>query len=96
LRERLLTAQLAGFIVSTMRMQVVLAFICLTVVTIGSQAVSTCGEVLEDPSSADLTAAGQQLEYVLKTPQRLPQILNLVDDVMKARLQGVHQTKSGT
>ena len=42
--------------------------------------------VLEDPSSSELTAARQQLEYVLKTPQPLPQILNLMDDVMKTRL----------
>ena len=43
--------------------------------------------VLEDPSTAELTAARQQFDYVLKTPQPLPQILNLVDDVMKARRQ---------
>ena len=43
--------------------------------------------VLEDPSTAELTAARQQFDYVLKTPQPLPQILNLMDDVMKARRQ---------
>jgi hypothetical protein len=42
--------------------------------------------VLEDPSATDLTAARQQLEYVLRTPQPASQILNLLDDVMKARL----------
>ena len=42
--------------------------------------------VLADPSSAELTAARQQLEYVLKTPQPLPKTLNLMDDVMKTRL----------
>jgi vacuolar-type H+-ATPase subunit F/Vma7 len=42
--------------------------------------------VLEQPSAAELTAARQQLEYVLKTPQSLLQILNLLDDVMKARV----------
>jgi hypothetical protein len=51
--------------------------------------------VLEDPSSGDLTAAREQLEYVLKTPQPVSQILNLVDDVMKARLDGSHRTAAG-
>lgn len=41
--------------------------------------------VLEDPSAIELAAARQQLEFVLKTPQSLPQILSLFDDVMKAR-----------
>ena len=48
--------------------------------------------MVEDPSAADLTAAREQLEYVLKTPQRLPQILNLLDDVMKARLADRRRT----
>ena len=53
--------------------------------------------VLEQPSAAELTAARQQLEYVLKTPQSLSQILNLLDDVMKARFDGLRQTvASGT
>ena len=42
--------------------------------------------VLEDPSSSALTAARQELEYVLKTPDSLAHILNLLDDVMQARL----------
>jgi hypothetical protein len=42
--------------------------------------------VLEDPSPAELALARQQLEFVLKTPQSLAQILSLLDDVMKARL----------
>jgi hypothetical protein len=42
--------------------------------------------VLEDPSSATLTATHQELEYVLKTPDSLAHILNLLDDVMQARL----------
>jgi poly-gamma-glutamate capsule biosynthesis protein CapA/YwtB (metallophosphatase superfamily) len=41
--------------------------------------------VLEDPSSAALTAARRDLEYVLKTPDSLAHILNLLDDVMQAR-----------
>jgi hypothetical protein len=43
--------------------------------------------VLEDASPADVAVAQQQLDYVLNTPQRLVQILNLLDDVMKARLE---------
>jgi len=42
--------------------------------------------VLEDPSAATLTAARQEFEYVLKTPDSLARILNLLDDVMQARL----------
>jgi hypothetical protein len=62
----------------------------------GEQSKPSIVGVLEDPSSADLTAARQQLEYVLNTPQRLPQILNFVDDVMKRRLENAHRTTSGT
>jgi hypothetical protein len=51
--------------------------------------------VLEQPSAAELTAARQQVEYVLKTPQSLSQILNLLDDVMKARLDGRPTVASG-
>src|SRR5262245_20331511 len=42
--------------------------------------------VLEDRSPAALTDARRQLEYVLQTPASLGHILNLMDDVMKARL----------
>jgi hypothetical protein len=48
--------------------------------------------VLEEPSSAELALARQQLEFVLKTPQPLFQILNLLDDVMKARLGNFRRT----
>jgi hypothetical protein len=48
--------------------------------------------ILEKPSGAELTSARQQFEYVLETPQSLPHILNLLDDVMKARLGGGHPT----
>jgi hypothetical protein len=41
--------------------------------------------VLEDPSSAALAAAHRELEYVLKTPDSLAHILNLLDDVMQDR-----------
>lgn len=40
--------------------------------------------VLED--AADVSADRQRLDAVLKTPQSLPDILRLLDDVMKARL----------
>jgi hypothetical protein len=42
--------------------------------------------VLEDPSAAEMAAARQQLDAVLKTPQPLSDILRTLDDVMKARL----------
>ena len=58
---------------------------------VGGQPKPSIVAVLEDPSSSDLTAARQQFEYVLKTPQSLPQILNLLDDVMKARIEGAHR-----
>lgn len=48
--------------------------------------------VVEQPSTVELTQARQQFEYVLKTPQSLSQILNLLDDVMKARLDGLRPT----
>jgi hypothetical protein len=48
--------------------------------------------VLEDPSSVELTAARQQFEYVLKTPDSLAHILNLMDDVMKARIENARRT----
>lgn len=42
--------------------------------------------ILEDSASADAAAAGRLgLDAVLKTPQPLPDILRLLDDVMKAR-----------
>ena len=42
--------------------------------------------VLESPSSSAVSEAKTQLEYVLTTPSPLARILNLMDDVMKARL----------
>jgi hypothetical protein len=42
--------------------------------------------VLEDPSAAELAAAGQRLQAVLKTPQSLFDILKTLDDVMKTRI----------
>jgi hypothetical protein len=51
--------------------------------------------VLEDASAADLATARQQVEYVLKTPQPVSQILNLLDDVMKARADGSRRTVAG-
>jgi hypothetical protein len=48
--------------------------------------------VLEDPSPVELTAARLQFEYVMKTPDSLAHILNLMDDVMKARLDNARRT----
>ena len=48
--------------------------------------------VFEPPAVSDVVPASQQFEYVLKTPQTLPQILNLLDDVMKARRNSVGRT----
>jgi hypothetical protein len=62
---------------------------------VGGQPKPSIVGVLEDLSPAELAAARQQLEYVLKSPQSLPQILNLLDDVMKARLDGLRRTGSG-
>jgi hypothetical protein len=42
--------------------------------------------VMEDPTPAEVAAAHQELDYVLKTPQPVSQVLNLLDDVMKARI----------
>jgi len=52
--------------------------------------------VLEDPSSAVLSDAKRQLEYVLTTPAPIARILNLMDDVMKARLDNAHRTPAGS
>jgi hypothetical protein len=67
----------------------------LTVVGAAGQLKPSIIGVLEDPSSVELTAARQQLEYVLKTPQPISQILNLLDDVMKARRDGQRGAASG-
>src|SRR5215471_1930195 len=48
--------------------------------------------VVENASATELTSARRQIEYVLETPQSLPHILNLLDDVMKARFSGVGRT----
>ena len=65
------------------------------VATVGGQPRPSIVAVLEDLSPAELAAVRQQLEYVLKTPQSLPQILNLLDDVMKARLDRQRRATSG-
>lgn len=51
--------------------------------------------VLEDPSPSALTDARRQLEYVLPTPTSLVHILNLMDDVMKARLESARRSGAG-
>jgi hypothetical protein len=43
--------------------------------------------VVEDLGTADGTAARLGFDAVLKTPQPLPDILRLLDDVMKARIE---------
>ena len=58
----------------------------------GGHAKPSIVAVVENASATDLTAARQQLDYVLKTPQSLPQILNMLDDVMKARVDGARRT----
>jgi hypothetical protein len=52
--------------------------------------------VLEDPSPSALTDARRQLEYVLPTPTSLAHILNLMDDVMKARLDRARRSGAGS
>ena len=52
--------------------------------------------VLEDPSPSALMEARRQLEYVLSTPASLAHILNLMDDVMKARLESAHRSGAGS
>jgi hypothetical protein len=52
--------------------------------------------VLEDPSPSALTDARRQLEYVLPTPTSLGHILNLMDDVMKARLENARRAGAGS
>jgi hypothetical protein len=52
--------------------------------------------VLEDPSPAALADAHHQLEYVLQTPTSLTHILNLMDDVMKARLDSARRSGAGS
>jgi vacuolar-type H+-ATPase subunit F/Vma7 len=52
--------------------------------------------VLESPSSSAVSEAKTQLEYVLTTPSPIARILNLMDDVMKARLESVHRTGAGS
>jgi hypothetical protein len=52
--------------------------------------------VLEDPSSTVLAAARQELEYILKTPDSLARILNLLDDVMQARLDPARRATTGS
>jgi hypothetical protein len=53
---------------------------------------ATIVAVLEDPAPADLAAARQQFEVVLKAPDRLSRILNLFDDVMKMRREESRKT----
>ena len=52
--------------------------------------------VLENPSSSALTEARRQVEYVLTTPAPIARILNLMDDVMKTRLEGARRTGAGS
>jgi len=47
--------------------------------------------VMEDPTVAEVAAARHELDYVLKTPQPISEVLNLLDDVMKARIAASRQ-----
>jgi len=55
-------------------------------VAVSGQAKPAIVAVMEDPTAAELASAQRQLEYVLKTPQPANQVLNMLDDVMKARI----------
>ena len=66
------------------------AFAITAVVSAGAVKPSVVG-VLEDPSAVDLAAASQRLQVVLKTPQPLSEILKLLDDVMKARVDNARR-----
>ena len=48
-------------------------------------------QVLEKRSASENPAAHLPLEYVLETPQSLSHILNLLDDVLKARLDALRR-----
>lgn len=63
------------------------------VVSAGQVKASVVG-VLEDPSAVELAAASQRLHAVLKTPQPLSEILKLLDDVMKTRLDNARRQAS--
>jgi hypothetical protein len=47
--------------------------------------------VLEEPATVEPVSAPPQVDYVLKTPQPVKQVLNLLDDVMKARIEAARQ-----
>jgi hypothetical protein len=69
------------------------AFAIPDVVSAGPVKPSVVG-VLEDPSAVELAAARQRLPAVLKTPQPLSEILKLLDDVMKTRLDNARRPAS--
>lgn len=69
------------------------AFAIQDVVSAGPVKPSVVG-VLEDPSAVELAAARQRLQTVLKTPQPLSEILKLLDDVMKTRLDNARRQAS--
>jgi hypothetical protein len=58
---------------------------------LGSRLKPSVVGVLEHPSPATVVQAYEELEFVLTTPQSMTQILNLMDDVMKARLESAHR-----
>ncbi len=68
----------------------------LDITASAGQATPSIVGVLEDPSPSTLSDARQRVEYVLSTPTSLSRILNLMDDVMKARLDGARRNAAGS
>jgi hypothetical protein len=66
------------------------------IITAAGQVKPSIVGVLEAPSPSALTDARQKLEYLLPTPASLTHILNLMDDVMKARLDSARRSGSAS
>jgi hypothetical protein len=49
--------------------------------------------VVEDPTPTEFAAARQQLDYVLKVPSSASQVLNMLDDVMKTRIDAARRSQ---
>lgn len=56
-------------------------------VSTGGQPKPSVALVLEEPSAAEVASAQRQFACVLKTPEPLSRILNVLDDVMKTRIE---------
>ena len=66
----------------------------VTDAAVAAQAKPAIVAVMEDPTAAELASAQHQHEYVLKTPQPANQVLNMLDDVMKARIAAARAAAS--